>query len=45
MIALNKVIRPTLMVVLIAGAFSAHAANREVIHSVKGNGSVHSHAA
>ena len=37
--------RPILMAVLIAGAFSSHAAEREVLKTIPGNASLNAHAA
>lgn len=44
MFTLNRVARPTLIAALIFGAFGAQAANREVLKTAHGAGSVHSHA-
>lgn len=41
---LNQIARPALMVALIATTFGANAANREVLNTQHGNGSVHAHA-
>ncbi|MBI3285381.1 MAG: peptidase M4 family protein [Burkholderiales bacterium] len=40
---LKHIARPSVLAVLIATAFSANAANREVLNTAHGNGSVHSH--
>lgn len=44
MLTLNQITRPTLIAALITAAFSANAANREVINTVHGNSALHSQA-
>lgn len=44
MITLQHVARPTMLAVMLASAFGVQAANREVLNTAHGQGSVHSHS-